>query len=144
MRKMSLSTRSSCLCRQSKSMMPLRNSLRRYWLTLLNILKSANVKTRVKSCLSPKGITQFRCFSGVSASFNWKMASSLSVLRPVFRRGTSYSYNREKRLAVSTANPQRKTIQKAAQYSSKTTHCGQGSVVRLYDCRPVMGRRLCR
>ena len=67
-------------------MMPLRNSLRRYWLTLLNILKSANVKTRVKSCLFPKGITQFRCFSGVSASFNWKMASSLSVLRPILCR----------------------------------------------------------
>ena len=57
---------------------------RRYWLTLLNILKSANVKTQVKSCLSPKGITQFRCFSGVSASFNWEMVSSLSVLRPVY------------------------------------------------------------
>ena len=39
---------------------------------LLNILKSENVKTWVKSCLSPKGITQFRYFSGVSASFNWK------------------------------------------------------------------------
>ena len=54
------------------------------WTQALNILKLANVKTQVKNCLSPKGIMQFRCFSGVSASFNWKMVSSLSVLRPVF------------------------------------------------------------
>ena len=37
---------------------------------LSNILKLANVKTQAKSCRFPKEITQFRCFFGVSASFN--------------------------------------------------------------------------
>ena len=38
------------------------------------------------SCLFPKGIMQFRCFFGVSAFFNWEMASYLSVLRQILCR----------------------------------------------------------
>lgn len=38
------------------------------------------------SCLFPKGIMQFRCFFGLSAFFNWEMASYLSVLRQILCR----------------------------------------------------------
>ena len=114
----------------------LRNSLRRYWLTLLNILKSANVKTQVKSCLSPKGITQFRCFSGVSASFNWEMVSSLSVLRPVFRGTQSWSDHRPRGIWTCAGwnretKRSRQGVQRQFHFLSKNRLCLLRWVLRL-------------